>query len=160
MDFPRETDSNSRSGDRASAMRQWLVDRSRGELTRCDAKPPAAARTRVVSGPYTGASGRDIVHQRPPARLRGGVSAAPLLVTAADAPKMAIPALTAPVAMHRSARSGCNHKVSLRRRVQRWESLGSGRVAVEPPYYRTPTLIDVKTGTSFVRGEKSESLKT
>jgi hypothetical protein len=30
-------------------------------------------------------------------------------------------------------------------RVQSWESLGSGRAAVEPPYYRTPTLIGVKT---------------
>jgi len=56
---------------------------------------------------------------------------------------------------------GGNHKVSLRRRVQSWESLGSGRAAVEPPYYRTPTpLIGVKTGTSFVRRGKSESLKT
>jgi len=53
-----------------------------------------------------------------------------------------------------------NHGVSPRRRVQSWESLGSGRAAVEPPYYRTPTLIGVKTGTSFVRGGKSESLKT
>src|SRR5882762_2116210 len=44
--------------------------------------------------------------------------------------------------------------------MQSWESLGSGRAAVEPPYYRTPTLIGVKTGTSFVRGGKSESLKT
>ena len=35
-----------------------------------DAKPPAAARTRIASGPYNRASGRDIVHQRPPMRLR------------------------------------------------------------------------------------------
>jgi hypothetical protein len=38
-----------------------------------DAKPPAAARTRVVSGPYTGSERTDIVHQRPPKRLRGVV---------------------------------------------------------------------------------------
>jgi len=56
---------------------------------------------------------------------------------------------------------GGNHKVSLRRRVQSWASLGSGSAAVEPPYYRTPTpLIGVKTGTSFVRRGKSESLKS
>ena len=31
-----------------------------------DVKPSAAARTSVISVPYTGANGRDIVHQRPP----------------------------------------------------------------------------------------------
>jgi len=32
--------------------------------------PPASARKRVVSGPYTRGQGRYIVHQRPPTRLR------------------------------------------------------------------------------------------
>ena len=35
--------------------------------------PPGAAAKHVVSGTFTRASGRDIVHQRPPKRLRGVV---------------------------------------------------------------------------------------
>ena len=98
------------------------------------------------------------MRQRPPMRLRGVVQRRPLFLRAGDQPKTAAyPNLWRCICWFRM---GGNHKVSLRRRVQSWESLGSGRAAVEPPYYRTPPLIGVKTGTSFVRRGKSESLKT
>ena len=61
--------------------------------------------------------------------------------------------------MHSRPRMGGNHKVSLRRRVQSWESLGSGRAAAEPPYYRTPTLIGVKTGTSLIPYPAAKSIR-
>jgi hypothetical protein len=113
---------------------------------------------RVLSPGHTGTIGETSCVSARPSGCEGW-SAPPLARDrAATSHNSRIPE---PLAMHRLASHGRNHKVSLRPRVQSWESLGSGRAAVEPPYYRTPTpLIGVKTGTSFVRGGKSESLKT
>jgi Domain of unknown function (DUF6471) len=82
------------------------------------------------------ASGRHIAHQSPPTRLRGVVYRRPLLVTTGDQPKTAAyPNLWRCIGW---PRMGGNHKVSLRRRVQSWESLGSGRGLSSRPIIGLP----------------------